>query len=162
VLVLQVKPNWRMKRKTLTRILSALALSVSAASWNPEDEHPCNIKRVSFHELYQLFGSKGVRPLYPEPLILLRNESRNQHFFKMTSRHEIVNFLGEDLPITLSSSNSLSEHRRTTSLKEYIDDTVQRQVTLPDQNSNETWYLFGETYTPGTFFVVGQKETEPI
>jgi hypothetical protein len=80
-----------------------------------------------------------------------RLRSRNEIFRNKTLPHHILSEFPVDFSVELTSSNSFSEHRRQISLKQYIDEQLQanegRGETLPDQQSNETWYLFGETFT---------------
>ena len=76
----------------------------------------------------------------------------------MVDRHNIVEFFPPDFNVTLSSSNSFSEHRRTIPLQTYIEEIITNSssstatpgsssTVSPDTRSNETWYLFGETYS---------------
>ncbi|GAX14385.1 hypothetical protein FisN_11Hh157 [Fistulifera solaris] len=122
---------------------------IGAWRWNPEDEHPCNIHRtMTFRQVLETFGPSGIPALFPEPVILRASDAfRNEQFRKLTEQEEIVRWFGEDFNVTLSSSNSLSENRRIVPLKQYIDETVTAKETLPDQLANESWYLFGETYS---------------
>ena len=54
---------------------------------------------------------------------------------------------GTNFTITLTSSNAFSEHKKQLTLEQYIIETTMKNTeTLPNQLSNETWYLFGETY----------------
>jgi hypothetical protein len=115
--------------------------------WIPEATHPCTITRMTRSEFDERFGPAGLPPLYPEPLVIV-DSARNLHFRNLTSLEFMLDNLPPDFGVTLSSSNSFSEHRRTIPLQQYISETVQQQETLPTQLSNETWYLFGETYSP--------------
>ena len=124
-------------------------VSVAAWNWIPEDEHPCNIARMTFDELEEKFGPEGLPPLYQKPLILTHNDSRNEHFRRLTHPDHLLDNFPPEFVVTLSSSNSLSEHRRTAPLKEYLNETLTLRETMPKQRSNESWYLFGETYTDG-------------
>ncbi|ACI65877.1 predicted protein [Phaeodactylum tricornutum CCAP 1055/1] len=119
-------------------------------NWNPADDHPCNIVRLSFTDLYQRFGPDGVPPLHHEPLILVPDASvpgRNAYFRQRTLLQALPQNFEPNFLVTLSSSNSLSEHRRTVALKTYLNETVAKGETFPDRPSNESWYLFGETYS---------------
>lgn len=122
---------------------------ISAWKWNPDDEHPCNIHRtMTYRQVLDTFGPSGIPALFPEPVIIRASDSfRNEKFRKMSERDEIIQYFGEDFNVTLSSSNSLSENRRTIPLKQYINEIVSAKETFPDQLSNESWYLFGETYS---------------
>ncbi len=122
-------------------------------NWDTDAEHRCNIKKMSFNQLYGKFKS-GLPPLYHEPVILY-NENPEQKdlsncvastFTSMTSIDRIQSIFPEAFEVTLSSSNSFSAHRRTIPLAKYIDETIHNEI-LPNQLSNETWYLFGETYS---------------
>lgn len=138
------------RRRVQYLCLPCLVISMfftRGTSWDPEANHPCNIKRFTFESLIKLFGPRGLPPLHHEPLILTKNESRNLHFTDMTSPKNIVSFFGSNFTVVLSSSNSFSEHRRLALLKDYINMSIQSRETSLDQLSNETWYLFGETYT---------------
>ena len=131
--------------------LLTIAVPIShtrAWRWNPQDEHPCNVPQQMTHEqLIQRFGPSGVPPLYSDPIIIRANHSRNTHFKQLTQKDALLEFFGPDFHVTLSSSNSLSENRRTIPLPQYVDEILTAQETLPDQLSNETWYLFGETFS---------------
>lgn len=107
---------------------------------------------MTHEELYAKFGLRGLPPLHPEPIILLHNRSseRNVHFRQLTQQDRILDSFEPGFVVTLSSSNSFSEHRRTVPLAQYMTESLSAQETTPDQGSNETWYLFGETYTDGT------------
>lgn len=118
--------------------------------WIPEAEHRCNIVRMTQRELFETLSPLGVPPLHPGPLIILADKKnpRNAKFRELTSRDNITTSLPSNFNATLSSSNSFSAHRRTIPLTQYLDEIAMNSgVTLPDQLSNETWYLFGETYS---------------
>jgi hypothetical protein len=117
--------------------------------WIPEAEHRCNIVRMTHSQLFDTFGPLGVPKLHPQPLVLKSDPTRNQHFFTLTSRENITSSLPSNLQVTLSSSNSFSEHRRTIPLVQYLNEIANNNTgeTSLDAKSNETWYLFGETYT---------------
>lgn len=169
-------------------------------NWNPEDTHPCNIRRytdagwqhtrlVSLKQQQQeeeyeqrdrmrngnerrnnnnnnmdfplsLTGtttttakSYGIVPiLYHEPFIIQRSRNVNELFRYKTHRHRILQQFNNHnnhttFRVTLSSSNALSEHRQTVLFSDYLNTSYTIGETLPDQRSNESWYLFGETYT---------------
>ncbi|GKY91569.1 hypothetical protein MPSEU_000128800 [Mayamaea pseudoterrestris] len=131
---------------TSLRLLITCLLVVRHSSWDPLDDHPCNIKRISHEALMEQFGSQGLPPLYQEPIVILASSTRNVLFTQFTRPELIGRYLGPDFNVTLSSSNSLSEHRREMRLQTYIDETIASRETKLEQNSNESWYLFGETY----------------
>jgi len=120
---------------------------ISAQSWDLESSHPCNIQQFSFNQLKQRFPNGKVPRLFPNPLIILGNEKRNSAFRNITQRETLLDFFGPDFEITLTSSNSLSEKRRHTRLQTYLDELQEHPETSVDQLANETWYLFGETYS---------------
>lgn len=72
---------------------------------------------------------------------------RNQVLRERTARENITSYFAEDFVVTLSSSNALSERRRTVPLAVYLQEIALARETTPRQLSNESWYLFGETYT---------------
>jgi hypothetical protein len=118
--------------------------------WMPGSSHPCNIVRMDGKEFSRRFGPSGLPPLYPHPLVILGgddgDEHRNRDFQRMTQSDTILDHFPDDFLVTLSSSNSFSEHRRTIPLSQYLREVLTSE-TLPHQQSNETWYLFGETYS---------------
>lgn len=119
--------------------------------WSLDGVHRCNVKRITFSQLYTSFSKHGLPPLYKYPIIVYgdrANDNANicQEFKKMTSLSNITDTLPTGFEVTLSSSNSFSAHRRTIPLTQYLSETVEEE-TFPDHLSNETWYLFGETYT---------------
>jgi Cupin-like domain len=120
---------------------------VSSRQWDPRGNHRCNLKRVTVDQLYAAFGKDGLPPLYHSPIIILANTTRNVAFGKITSPEQIVQSLPVGFHVTLSSSNSFSEHRRTVPLTQYLQEILQAEETTPDMLSNETWYLFGETFS---------------
>ena len=121
--------------------------------WIPEEEHPCTVRVVlqNGRQRHQVFRNSGGRvpPLYPEPIVIRRDPKNdvNADFRRQTEKDNLLAWFGPDFPVTLSSSNSLSEHRRHTTLAQYIHETLTAFETTPEQRSNETWYLFGETYS---------------
>lgn len=118
-------------------------------NWIPEDEHPCTVRqRFSLTQVRETFGPRGIPPLYPNPVIIVNDDDRrNSYFRNVTRREELLAFFGPNFNVTLSSSNSLSERRRNIPLEQYLDEIQTSYETTPDKLSNETWYLFGETYT---------------
>lgn len=129
--------------------LSCYVASTVTRAWNwiPEEEHPCNIRRLSLEQVYQDFGAKGLPPLYRHPIVIRTNLERNAALRSKTSRESIVHQFEPGFNVTLSSSNALSERRRTVTLQTYLDELAAIPETTPLQLSNESWYLFGETYT---------------
>jgi Cupin-like domain len=121
--------------------------------WIPEAEHRCNIVRMTHSQLLDTFGPSGLPSLHPEPLVILKSSetpsnTRNVKFRTLVSRPNITSSLPPNFEVTLSSSNSFSAHRRTIPLTHYLEEiSNNRGETTLDQLSNETWYLFGETYT---------------
>lgn len=117
--------------------------------WDPKATHPCNIVRMTWKEVQAKFGSKGLPPMYPHPLVIttLDEHSRNPHFCSLSQEDQIIHSFPADFNVTLSSSNSFSEHRRIIPFKQYLQEMEQQVEQLPDQRSNETFYLFGETYS---------------
>jgi len=120
--------------------------------WNLDEKHRCNIRRMSLNSLYSEFQS-GLPPLHHEPIVIYHegNETtvmdcNNRKFQAMTAFSEITNALPENFDVTLTSSNSFSAHRRVIPLVQYLEETILSENS-PTQLSNETWYLFGETYT---------------
>ena len=119
----------------------------SEVQWRPEATHPCTILRMTTSEFKQLFP-RGLIPLYPHPLVIVAdNKERNAYFRHLTESDRILEFFPPNFSVTLSSSNSFSEHRRTIPFAQYLDEILATKETLPGQLSNETWYLFGETYS---------------
>ena len=125
--------------------------------WNPQDEHPCTIERLTFNDIFMKFGIDGIPPLHEHPLVIINTaaaaaeeeeeDGRNELFRYKTHIDNIINEFPIGFNVTLTSSNSFSEHRRIITLEEYINEQITMKETLPSQLSNETWYLFGETFT---------------
>jgi hypothetical protein len=116
--------------------------------WHPKDDHPCTIERISMGEFKKRYDWEGgLPPLFPTPLVISDAPmDRNQQFRLLTRSDTIFQNFPSNFTVTLSSSNSFSEHRRTIPLKQYLQE-VGTQYPTPKQKSNETWYLFGETYS---------------
>jgi len=122
--------------------------------WDIDKEHPCNIPKITFSQLLQDYGVSGLPTSeYSKPIIILQNKNDtkstyiNKKFKEMTTYDSLLNHFGPNFEITLSSSNSFSDFRKTISLQQYLDHYVVSKETYPDQLSNETWYFFGETFT---------------
>lgn len=123
----------------------------STSGWNPKDEHPCTIERMEFEEFEAKFGEDGgLPPLFSKPIVITAetraSKRRNQRIRDLTAKDDILQNFSTNFNVTLSSSNSFSEHRRTIPFAQYLEE-VATHSTTPDQRSNETWYLFGETYS---------------
>ena len=128
--------------------------SSSNWKWDPSSpRHRCNIHRISQSSLLKVFGPLGLPNLYPYPLVITPDENdppemrRNSYFANLTSLVSLPKQFPPDFTVTLTGSDSLSSHRKTVSLRDYLHETVSRGETLPNQLGNETWYLFGETFT---------------
>lgn len=129
--------------------------------WIPESQHPCTVERISYQNYLHRFGPQGLPPLFPTPLVITHDNgdnddnqqtysgqySRNHAFRQLTRFETILDLFKPGFNITLSSSNSFSEHRQTMPLAQYLQNLATKD-TLPHQLSNETWYFFGETYSP--------------
>jgi hypothetical protein len=107
--------------------------------WIPEAEHRCNIVRMTLSQLLDTFGPRGLPSLHPEPLVILNDPTRNEKFRNLVSRVNIFSSLPPNFEVTLSSSNSFSQHRRTIPLTQYLEEILETGETTPDQLSNETW-----------------------
>jgi len=125
--------------------------------WDPTSKsHPCNIHRISHSELFHLFGEKGVPNLYPYPLVIYpdgdgSSDNAKEKFANLTTLESLPLNFPPNFHVTLTGSDSLSSHRRTIPLTQYLNEVLtannNRGETLPNQLGNETWYLFGETFT---------------
>ena len=117
--------------------------------WRPEDEHPCTVKRITMEEVYKVFGPQGVPVLYPDPLVIVAPPASHNFYLRQLTREDrMVHNFPPNFEVTLSSSNSFSQHRRTVPLKTYLEEIkINNSTTSPHQLSNESWYLFGETFT---------------
>lgn len=123
--------------------------------WDLDSDHHCNIRRIKANELTQVFKSGRVQPLYYAPIIIQSENKENlfdigdcdnAFFHDSTSLENIPKSLPPHMNVTLTSSNSHSSHRRIIPLETYLDETTSNEV-FPWDKSNETWYLFGETYS---------------
>jgi len=133
----------------LALVVIAVARATVVTNWDPAKDHPCTVaKQLTYEQVIHKFGSTGIPPLYHEPVVIRASQTnRNELFQNMTRQDDLLRFFGNDFPVTLSSSNSLSENRRTISLEQHLQEILSAQETTPDQLSNESWYLFGETYS---------------
>ena len=124
--------------------------------WDLDSKHECSVKRISLKSLLHKFKG-GLPPLHHEPLLIYNdnddysvpsplNGCVHSTFSEISSESNITKSLPPDFHATLSFSNSFSAHRRTIPLKQYLNETVSTEIS-PHQLSNETWYLFGETYS---------------
>lgn len=90
-------------------------------SWNTaanKTSTRCNITRLNYEELQERFGSMGIPALYPQPLVLESKREWNEQFRSLTSYHNITKFFDEEFLVTLSTSNSFSSFRRSTTLSQ--------------------------------------------
>mmetsp|Transcript_31302 Transcript_31302/g.52192 ORF Transcript_31302/g.52192 Transcript_31302/m.52192 type:complete len:304 (+) Transcript_31302:8-919(+) len=116
--------------------------------WDPNDDHPCTIEHLSMQDFEAEYGPNGgLPPFFPRPLVIRAEKARNVRFRDLTRFDSIQQSFPSNYSVTLSSSNSFSEHRRTIPFSQYLYE-VASQWTSPDQKSNETWYFFGETFSP--------------
>ena len=125
--------------------------------WDPTSKsHQCNIQRISRSELKRLYGNTGLPNLYPYPLVIYPDDDdkESEQRLKFTNLTKLDNLplnFPSNFQVTLTGSDSLSTHRRTILLKQYLDEVLNANngtgETLPNQLGNETWYLFGETFT---------------
>jgi len=129
--------------------------------WYPKDDHPCTIERVSMKDFLEEYGTAGgLPPLFPRPLVITTdaignnniydqsNNRRNLGFWNLTRAGSILDAFPANFSVTLSSSNSFSEHRRTVPFATYLEEVGNGPALNADAKSNETWYLFGETFSP--------------
>jgi len=122
--------------------------------WDPASaSHPCNVRRLSRTELFRLYGTEGVPNLYPLPLVIYPDvedggeEDRRRKFANLTARDHLPSNFPPEFPVTLTGSDSLSSHRRTIPLTQHLKEVWEAGETPPDRLGNETWYLFGETFS---------------
>ncbi|KAL7540182.1 hypothetical protein ACHAXR_010589, partial [Thalassiosira sp. AJA248-18] len=127
--------------------------------WDPTSKsHPCNIHRISHSELLRLYGDEGVPNLYPYPLVIYpdngnsgNKNGRKAKFANLTTLGNLPSNFPADFHVTLTGSDSLSSHKRTIPLTQYLHEVLTANndsgETLPSQLGNETWYLFGETFS---------------
>lgn len=126
------------------------------SGWNPKDDHPCTVQRISMEDFLKKYGEQGgLPPLFPRPLVISKAAvvrdpeiGRNSKFQNLTRADTILNSFPANFSVTLSSSNSYSEHRKTIPFRVYLDELSTGPALQADIKSNETWYLFGETYSP--------------
>jgi hypothetical protein len=131
-------------------------------SWDPTSTHPCTIHRISHSELHRLYGPGGLPNLeYPLPIIIYPDDvndqqqrphhNNNSKFANLTTYKNLPTNFPPDFQVTLSGSDSLSTHRRTIPLQQYLSEITTANngsgLTLPTQLANETWYFFGETHS---------------
>ena len=138
--------------------------STSKWNWDPRStSHQCNIHRISQSELLHMHGKLGLPNLYPYPLVIYPDDAehestddkngtkprsnRNGFFANLTTVDNLPKQFTPNFNVTLTGSDSLSSHRRVIPLSQYLLETYNARETLPDQLGNETWYLFGETFT---------------
>ena len=117
-------------------------------AWRPKDEHPCTVERISMKDFLKQYGTQGgLPPLFPRPLVITKADGRNSKFQELTQADSILHSFPTNFTVTLSSSNSFSEHRRSLPFSEYLEEMRTGPSLQADTMSNETWYLFGETYS---------------
>ena len=147
---------------TLLRFAATVAMAAAVSEcdanqrwhWDPSaHHHPCTISRISQTELIRRFGALGLPNLYPYPLVIVPDSGnkrlRNENFSNLTTQEHLPLNFPSDFNVTLTGSDSLSSNRRTISLRHYLHEIMNTNggETLPDQLGNETWYLFGETFS---------------
>lgn len=173
-IIVTMTPRWQLLLYHLLLVVLAVRSEETAGcnseqddqctrtyQWIPEAEHPCNIPKFSIQELKSRFGPRGLPSLYHEPIIIQGGQGRNEKFLNIASQQGIVASFTPNFEITLSSSNSFSAHRRTIPLSQYLDEILETGETTPDQLANETWYLFGETYSQEWKQVLQHYELPP-
>lgn len=125
--------------------------SAKNIGWDPKRSHPCTVETISMEDFLKKYRKQGgLPPLYPRPLVIKSRSGdpqRNQRFQELTREDTIRDSFPANFTVTLSSSNSFSEHRRTIPLSQYLEEVATGPPLDADTKSNETWYLFGETYS---------------
>lgn len=126
-------------------------------NWDPTStttHHPCTIHRISRSELHRLYGPGGLPNLeYPFPIIIHPDDdgNNNSKFANLTTYTNLPTNFPPNFQVTLSGSDSLSTHRRTIPLQQYLTEIMTANngsgTTLPTKLGNETWYFFGETHS---------------
>lgn len=145
-------------------------------NWDLDDssQHKCNIDKITVSEMEKRFAtspssSDGQFPsMFYKPMIIVSDYDGNNNTSSLlptpSARHKkrhdqleifrqkttvdgILDSLSPTFELTLSSVNSFSSHRRKIFLGEYLKSEILDSVTLPDQLSNETYTLFGDTFT---------------
>ena len=139
--------------------------------WDPKDRtnHKCTVTTMTMNEFVRQYT---VLPaLYPTPLVIRRprppplsrrspkeeeedeeDRTARTHFAHVSQAHTILDSFPVNYTVTLSSSNSYSEHRRSVPFADYLKElatttTVTATANNATAKANETWYLFGETYS---------------
>jgi Cupin-like domain len=109
----------------------------------------CSIPRYTERQWRAHFGPAGggLPALYPTPVILVRADHTQAKLRHATRRTNLAAWFPRNFTVTVSSSNSFSEHKRTVLLSEYLDHVWEKKETPLQQSANDTWYLFGETYS---------------
>jgi len=149
--------------------------TTTTTGWNPRGDHPCTVDTITMNEFRKKYP-KGLPPLHPQPLIIRSSLSssphssssnnkkqtgRNARFRELTRHDTILDSFPANFTVTLSSSNSFSEHRRTIPLSQYLEEVTTGPPLDPSTLSNETWYLFGETYSPEWKSLLSAYEVPP-
>jgi Cupin-like domain len=112
-----------------------------------ESYRPCTIPRYTEEQWRHHFGPAGLPALYPTPIILVRSPDHQAPLRNATRRETLAESFPRNFTVTISSSNSLSQHKRKVLLSDYLDHVWNAMETPLQQSANETWYLFGETYS---------------
>jgi Cupin-like domain len=113
-----------------------------------ESYRPCTIPRYTQRQWPAHFGPAGLLPaLYPTPVILVRPDRDQAQLRNATRRETLAASFPSNFTVTISSSNSLSQHKRNVLLSDYLDHVWNAMETPLPQSANDTWYLFGETYS---------------
>ena len=96
---------------------------------------PCNIPKQPISNLI------GMKTLPDEPVIYIADSKRQNKMQQHSTRDYLLENYG-DIEVILSSSNTYSHGRYTSTLEEYITTSVDTS----SQYSNESFYLFGNNY----------------
>jgi hypothetical protein len=138
-------PNQQLP-ETCTYTEQSISDKVTLSDKNKD--YPCNIRRIRYSELQTVFPPLGLVPsLYPKPFIITTDLRYNAEFAERTTICEISRQFPHNFNVTLSSSNSYSSHRRVIPLTQYLQESLDYDTSYLNK-SNETWYLFGETFHP--------------
>lgn len=95
----------------------------------------CNIQKMPLVELTR----NKTLPDYP--IVFVDHYQRQDNVAEKASRDNLIENYG-DVEVTLSSSNTFSHGRYTSTLEEYIKSSVDTS----SRYANETFYLFGNNY----------------
>jgi ribosomal protein L16 Arg81 hydroxylase len=100
----------------------------------------CNIQRIQTNKLTRAAFISEYAGKQP---VILVNDQHNKDFRQHVTKESIITNYGL-YNVILSASNSYTKHKKTVSVKEYVE-TMMKQQTI-DSLGNETWYLFGDNY----------------